>query len=781
MPRRTRSEPRLTVIDRLRTSLQDRYEIDREVGRGGMATVFRARDVRHDRTVAIKVLHPELTEATGTDRFLREVKVTARLSHPHILPLLDSGEADGLLYYVMPFVDGETLRDRLERDRELPVGEAVRLVREVAEALGYAHGLGIVHRDIKPENILLQGGHALVADFGIARVFQDSAHLTMTGMAIGTPVYMSPEQAHGDAAVDARSDLYSLASVAFELLTGEPPYTGPTPMAITARKLTEAVPPLRTRRTTVSAAVEAALTRALQRSPSDRYPTMDAFVAALDAPETAERAGVRAPGRRTMLAGAIGVLALASIAWLTLSRRPAATAAAQSSVAVLPFENITSDSSQAYFVEGLADELVTSLSMVDGMRVASRTSTSSLLRRGLDLKAIAGRLEVENVLEGSVRLASDRIRVATRLVNVSEDRPVWSQTFERPVDDLLRIQEEIAAAIVSALRGRLLEGNRQDLSSGTSDPEAYDLYLQGRSLRLRQTEQGLNRAVEYLRAALGRDPRFARAHAALAESYAVQGWYDFRPPAEAFPAALDAAATALRLEPRNVSALATTAYATLYYKWDLPAAERAFVKAIEADPNSAIAHQWYGNYLSVARRWDEAEAEMRTAVRLEPTAPVRHAVQIWVQMYRGDHARAIASFERAAQFDSSYAITFQWGAMALEEAGRLDDAVAAMERAVALSDSGAAFVAGLARLYAVRGERGRADALLQQVLGARVVPAFDVAKIHLALGDRREAMRWLGRAFDSRAHAMLFLRIDPQLAPLRGEPAFEALARRVGV
>lgn len=746
-----------------------------------MATVLRARDVRHDRTVAIKVLHPELSEALGLERFQREVRITARLNHPHILPLLDSGEVDGLLFYVMPFVDGETLRERVAREGELPIDDAVRLTREVAEALGYAHSLGIVHRDIKPENILLQGGHALVADFGIARDVDGSGKLTTVGVTVGTPLYMSPEQASGAAVIDGRSDQYSLGCVAYELLTGEPPFTGPTPMAITARKLTESLPALRTRRTTVTAPVEAALSRALERAPSDRFRTMHEFIAALTLPVTGETPVTPRPSRTPWIAAAAGVLVVAALGWFTLSGGTAQNVPAESAIAVLPFEDLSADTSQSYFAEGLADELVTSLSMVDGMRVASRTSTSALLRRGLDLEAIAKELRVGTVLEGSVRLAGERIRVATRLVNVGEDRPIWSQTYERPADDVLRIQEEIATAIVSALRGRLLSANLEAVSSGTTDPEAYDSYLQGRSLRLRQTERGLARAAEYFQAAIERAPDFARAHAGLAETYAVQGWYDFQPPRTAFPASLDAAAAALKLDPRNASALATTAYATLYYEWDLPAAERAFLKAIAADPNSAIAHQWYANYLAVAQRWDDAEQEFRTALRLDPTAPVRHAVQAWVKIYRGDYAAAVDSYRRAAAFDSSYALTFQWGAIALEEAGQRDEALAAMRRAVVLSDSGTAFVAGLARLHAVRGEQGEARALLRRVMTARVLPAFDIAKVHLALGERAEAMRWLNRAFDARAHAMLFLRIDPQLRSLRGSPDFEALAKKVGI
>jgi serine/threonine-protein kinase len=773
-----------SATDRLGRALAERYEIDREVGRGGMATVYRARDVKHDRVVAVKVLHPDLGEALGGERFLREVRITARLTHPHILPLLDSGEAAGLLYYVMPFVDGESLRDRLRREGPLPVDEAMRLVREVADALGHAHAAGIVHRDIKPENILLQGGHALVADFGIARAVHDTAPgLTATGLAVGTPLYMSPEQAHGGTGLDGRSDIYSLATVAWELLTGEPPWTGPTPLAITARKMSEGVPPLRSRRAAVSASVEAALGRALAPDPADRFRTAAEFATALTAANPA--APIASPVTRLRRPVAIvgALIALGAIGWVAVRQwmaRPS-TDSVLSSLAVLPFENLSPDSTQAYFADGLADELVTSLSMIEGLRVAARTSTSALLRQGLDLKAIAERLGVQTVLEGSLRVSGNRVRVSTRLVKVADESSIWSESYDREATDVLRIQEEVATAIVSKLRGRLVPGSLQAVSSGTEDPEAYDLYLQGRSLRLRQTEQGLNRAVELFKAAIARAPAFARAHAGLAETYAVQGWYDFQPPREAFPAAVKSAAEALRLDPRNASAQATTAYAALYYEWDLPRAEREFVKAIEMDPNSAIAHQWYGNYLSVARRWDDAEREFRTALQLEPTAPIRHAVQAWVQATRGDHARALESFRRAALFDSSYAVTFQWGAIAMEEAGRLDDAIEALRRAVMLTNEGASLVAGLARALAVRGDRAEAEALLRRVLAARVVPAYEVAKVYLELGDRAETFRWLERAYEERAHSMVFLRIDPQLAKLRGDPALEALARKVGL
>ncbi len=748
-----------------------------------MAIVFRARDVRHDRTVAVKVLLPELVEALGADRFLREVRITAKLSHPHILPLLDSGEADGMLFYVMPFVEGESLRERMVREGQLPVDEALRLTREVAEALGTAHALGIVHRDVKPENILLQGGHAYIADFGIARAFDDPAtqQLTGTGIAIGTPLYMSPEQAHGAGGVDGRSDLYSLACVTYEMLTGEPPYTGPTAMAITARKLTEPVPPLRSRRPAVSTTQEQAIARALALTPADRFRTAQEFLEQISDRAIPQPAAPVRGRSRAWIAG-VAVLALVLVASTALLRgNGVARGDAVSSVAILPFENLSPDSAQAYFALGLADEIVTSLSMVEGMKVASRTSTTVLAAQGLEIAELGRRLGVETVVEGSVRAVGDRMRVTARLVPVDGGAPLWSQTFARASNDALVIQEEIAGSIVEALKGKLVGGQLQAVSSGTTDPEAYDLYLQGRSLRQRQTEQTLARAAEFFRNAITRAPDFARAHASLAEVLAVQGYYEYEAPNVAFPAAARAADAALRLDPKLGSAHATRAYASLYHDWDLTRAEAEFKQALQVEPNSAIAHQWYANLLVAQGRFAEAEQEFRTALAIDPAAAVRRAALIFVDHYRGDYARGLANYRSAIAIDSSYALTFLWGSWVLEGAGLQDEAIAALERSVSLSSNGIGFVAGLARLRAARGETAEARRLLAQVLGAKVVPAYDVALIHLALGERAEALRWLQRALDERSHSMVLMRRDPHLAALRGDPAFEAVARKVGI
>ena len=526
------------LTDRARAALQGRYEIEREVGHGGMATVFLAHDPRHDRPVAVKVLHPDLAASIGAERFLREVRITAQLSQPHILPLLDSGESDGLLYYVMPFVQGETLRARMDRQHELPIVDALAITREVADALGYAHGRGVVHRDIKPENILLESGHALVADFGIARAVNEAVpdRLTATGFAVGSPRYMSPEQSEGQRDVDARSDLYSLGCVLYEMLAGTPLFSGRTTQAIMARRFTEPAPSVRRTRESVSPALDAVVRRVLERTPADRYQTASELTSALATVGTAtppEPVAVvaRSRGRVAVIAaGLAALLMIAAIGWWSV-KRPASPAAGGGAVtiAVLPLVNLSADAEHQYFADGLTDELITSLSRVEGLQVASRTSSFAFQQQKLDVREIGRRLGVHSVLEGSVRRGDGRIRVSVQLVTVADGYQRWSQVYQREAEHALVIQEEIALAIVETLKGRLGSGQRAVARGGTTDPQAYDLYLRGLFFRQRRTEDGIRRAVGHFTEAVRRAPDFARAHMGLAESQAVLGFYEYEP------------------------------------------------------------------------------------------------------------------------------------------------------------------------------------------------------------------------------------------------------------
>jgi serine/threonine protein kinase len=394
-------------VELLNSALEERYSIERELGQGGMATVYLAQDLKHERKVAIKVLRPELSISLGADRFLREIRVAANLQHPNMLVLYDSGEAHGLRYYVMPFIEGESLRDRLNREQQLPIQDALQITRESAEALAYAHEHGIVHRDIKPENILLQQGHALVADFGIARAVSQAGgeKLTQTGMAVGTPHYMSPEQSLGSEHVDARSDVYSLGCVLYELLAGEPPYTGVTAQAIIAKRFTDPIPRVRRLRATVSPAVEQAIMKALATTPAVRFPSAAAFIEALTAPAGEQR-------------------------------RPP-------SVAVLPFRNLSTDAENEFFADGITEDVIAQLSKIRSLKVISRTSVMQFKNREQSLREIGATLQVATLLEGSVRRAGDRVRIVAQLIDAEADRHLWAETYDRQLTDIFAIPVSI--------------------------------------------------------------------------------------------------------------------------------------------------------------------------------------------------------------------------------------------------------------------------------------------------------------------------------------------------
>ena len=481
------------LLGRLQVALAERYSIERELGHGGMATVYLAEDLKHRRLVALKVLSPDLAASLGTDRFLREIDIAARLTHPHILPLHDSGEADGLLYYVMPYVEGESLRGRLNRERQLPLEDALHITGEVADALDYAHSHDVLHRDIKPENILFQSGHAVVSDFGIARALGVAgvSRVTGTGIAVGTPGYMSPEQAAGVEQPDGRSDVYSLGCVLYEMLAGDPPFTGWSAGAILARQAAGPVPRLRTVRDTVPDWVEQAVTRALAKAPADRFATAADLIAALIKPTTVTVAEPAA----------------------ALVQPPAAA----NSIAVLPFLNMSADPDNEYFSDGMTEEIVHALSAVGSLRVASRTSSFAFKGATQNIRTIGEKLQVRTVLEGSVRRADTKLRVTAQLINAADGFHLWSATYEREMKDVFAIQDEIARAIVTALKLKLKdEPSLALVEPRTANVEAYALYLKARYFWRRKSASGLKKGIEYFQQAIAVDPGYSLAYAGFA-------------------------------------------------------------------------------------------------------------------------------------------------------------------------------------------------------------------------------------------------------------------------
>jgi eukaryotic-like serine/threonine-protein kinase len=799
------------IVVQLRDALRDRYLLERELGRGGMATVYLARDVKHDRSVALKVLHPELAAALGSERFLREIGLTARLDHPHILPVFDSGEARGLLWYTMPYVEGESLRHRLIREVQLSIEAALTIAREVADALDYAHRHGVVHRDIKPENILLSEGHARVGDFGVARAVEAAGggKLTETGLAVGTPAYMSPEQASAGPA-DARSDVYALGCVVYEMLAGEPPYTGPTAQAVIAKRLSEPVPHLGTVRA-VPPAVEAAVTRALAKAPADRFATAGEFAAALRAGATLPAAQPRAtPARnaraRLALGGVLAVLVLAGV--YGLWRRSSVPRAAESakaptaatvnppaapsgpSVAVLPFTNLSPERENEYFSDGMTEELITALGKVEGLRVAARTSAFAFKGKNADVREIGHALNVGTVVEGSVRRAGQRLRVTAQLINVADGYHLWADEYDRELRDVFQVQDELARAIVGALRVPLRLTSRADtalVKVGTADPGAHDLYLQGRQFWNQRTLSSLQTAARYFERAIAKDSSYAEAYVGLAEVHVLlpgYGYADARP-GEEFSRAKAAALRALVLDSMSGPAHVTLGYARMLYDWDWPGAEREFRRAIALTPSYPTAHQWYAYYLVSLGRSEEALAETRLARTLDPLSRIINTGEGDVLYYSRRYKDAIAQLRRTLDLDPDFVMAHVTLGLAYLAKGMHAEAVAELETAARLT-ARRQWVDLLAYAYAAAGQRDRVRAIVRELteLSRREHTPLPSTSpfINLALADTAQALASLERAVDRHEPwLVVLLATDPLFDPLRSAPRFTRLLERVGL
>jgi TolB-like protein/tRNA A-37 threonylcarbamoyl transferase component Bud32 len=767
------------VPETLRSALADRYAIEREIGQGGMATVYLARDLKHDRRVALKVLRPELTASLGLDRFLREIRTTAQLTHPHILPLLDSGDAAGTLFYVMPYVEGESLRDRLTREKQLPLDDALQLTREVADALSYAHAHGVVHRDIKPENILIESGHAVVADFGIAKAIAaaGSERLTETGLSIGTPAYMSPEQAAGSQDVDGRSDLYSLGCVLYEMLSGETPYTGPTPQAILAKKLSAPVPLISVVRDAVSANVEAALSKALARTPADRFSTAALFAEALSGASTA-RPALRAPRRRVWLSvsGALGVVLLGVAGWWVATR---SCHSAIQRLAVLPLASFTNDTTQDYFVQGVHDALISNLQEA-GLTVLGRTSVLQYRRTEKPPRQIARELGVDALIEGTVMRSGDSMAIAVRLIDGRTEVVRWEHTYPGEVRSVFALYHGVTRAIAEQVQSALSPAAAAKLATArTVDPQAYEDYLKGQFHWQRLTPADLDQAYEYFQRALRRDSTYALAWVGISLVWAGRNLIRATASSEAAPKEIAAARRALELDSSLAEAQYTIALALTWQEWDWAGAERAFRRAIEINPNYPDVRAFYSHYLHIMKRPNEARAQMDSALALDPLNALFRGLNGVALWFEGRPADAVGEFRKA--LDGGNAALGGNVVQALVHVGRPEEALAELRKLFA---GDAEALDGLSRGYAVGGFRG-AMRRLAEISAARPSSMsggpFAVANWFARAGDRERTLEWLTRGVDVRDPNAPYLGVWPEFVFVHDDARFQALCRRIGL
>ena len=659
----------VSVHERLAASLADRYRIERGpngdlalLGRGGTATVYLAHDLRHGRPVALKVVHPELAAGVEAERFLREIRLVARLSHPHILPLFDSGQADELLYFVMPYVQGESLRRRLQREGRLPVAVALRIAREVALALDYAHRDGVIHRDVKPENILFLDDQAIVADFGVAAVMEvvGDEKLTETGRAVGTPAYMSPEQAGGEGPLDGRSDIYSLGCVLYEMLGGDPPFTGVTPQAVMIQQVVGVLPSLLPRRPEVPVSVWRALERALSKEPDERYATPAEFAAALEGSGSFDRpSGVAFPRRLTrrpaaLAAGAVLIAAALALAFALANRGE--QAAASQAIAVLPFQNLGA-AEDGYFTDGITEEITGRLARLPHLGVISRTSADQYRGSDKPLKQIGRELGVDYVLEGSVRWEKSpgkvsRVRVTPQLIRVSDDRHLWAGQYDESLEEVFKVQSRIAEQVASALDLALQPPHHAALGAKpTGDLRAYDFYLRGNEYFNRPGDPaGLRTAEDMYIRATELDPSFALAFARLARSHIWQFHSSDRTGAR-LALARSAADSALKLQPDLPEAHLALGQIHYWGELDYERALREFRTAQASDPGNGDLAWARGLVERRLGQWDQARTDLRRAVDLDPRSLVKSLDLAELHLRLREYAEAERYMNRALELE----------------------------------------------------------------------------------------------------------------------------------
>jgi serine/threonine-protein kinase len=775
---------------RLTAALADRYRIERELGQGGMATVYLAEDLKHHRKVAVKVLRPELAAVLGAERFLAEIKVTANLQHPNLLPLFDSGEAGGFLYYVMPYVEGETLRARLGRERQLPVEDVIRLVTLLANALDYAHAQGVIHRDLKPENILLQAGQPVIADFGIALAVAQAggSRVTETGLSLGTPHYMSPEQAAGDRELDARSDQYALGAVTYELLSGEPPHTGPTAQAIIARLMTETPRSLRATRPAVPVAVDLAVGRALAKSPADRFASCGAFAQALVVGITSRAAGVAdatAPRRRAWwVVGAISLVAL-SAAGLGLTRYLRGGTKSIDSIVVLPFENRSTDAEAEYISDGITESISNSLTRLPGLKVVPTSVAFHYKGKAMSPQQVGDELHIAAVLIGRVSQRGDSLAVSVELDDVRQGNQLWGAQYDRKLADLLAVQRDIASEVSQRLRlEQSGEDQRRVRSGSTDNPEAYQLYLKGKYFTAKLTKDGFDKGVAYFKQALAIDSNYALAWDGLAFNYTSAGDW-FMPPKEAGPLAKAAARRALAIDSTLASAHLSLGMIAHWYDWDWAAAEREFTRAIEMSPDDPRPHEFYAWLLANLGRLDQAVAEAKRGRQLDPVSAEANNYVGVILVFAHRYDEAIASLRATIDLDPTYYYPYSWLGMAYEQLGRMPEAIAAYQKAVELEKANAENWSNLGHAYAVSGRTADAQRIIVDLKAPparNYVAPYYIALVYAGLGDRDQAFAWLERAYDDRSILpIIYMTNDARWEKLHIDPRYASLVKRIGL
>jgi serine/threonine-protein kinase len=776
---------RMDAATRLTKGLAGRYRVERLLGEGGMAQVFLAQDVKHHRQVALKVLRPEIAGVSGDARFTREIEVAAGLNHPNILALHDSGEIEGLRYFVMPYLDGDSLRTRLEREGRLPVDEMLRIGREVGDALAYAHERGLVHRDIKPENVLFQAGHAMVCDFGIAQVAEAAGHrLTRTGVAVGTLSYMSPEQFDAVAPVDQRTDVYALGCVLHEMLSGEAPFTTGTPQATLARKLSGEVPDVTASRPDVPPTVQSVLKRALAVEPTARPSTTTDLLASLE--EAMTTRAVEADRRRRVRvrlarrgAVALATVAVGALAWWGAH---VASAPRMDRIAVLPLRNAMNDTSQDFYVQGVHHDLIVELSKA--VRVINPTSVTRYAGTTLPVRDIARELNVDGVVQGTVNRHPDRVDMDLQLVDRSTEEILWAETFRASPGAVISMYHDVARAVADQM-GVVLSSEvlARLIVSPDVDPQVYDALLQARFQWQQLTPEGFDTAEEYYRLALGRDSLSAPAWAGLGSVWLMRAQQGLLSGAEAQERSAPYLARAAEIDPSLATVQSQSALLKTWSDWRFREALDAFTNALEDDLTDSVLRAYYSQLLLYLDRDDEALEEVERAAGLDPFNTLVQGLYAQDLVFLRRYADALEALRRVQDRDPDAPYILSTLRTVYHLLGREDEAMQMWRASYRVSGDDEA-LAALNEGWASGGysEALRAVATLFEIRSrTEYVTPWQIATLYTRAGDAEPALRHLEMAYRDHDQNMPYIAVDPIFDFIRDEPRFQALVDSLGL
>jgi serine/threonine-protein kinase len=743
-----------------------RYQIIEELGKGAMGRVYKVFDTKIKEKVALKLIKPEIASDRETiERFSNELRLSRRISHRNVCRMFDLGEAEGDHFITMEYVSGEDLKSFLHRVGQLPVGKAISISKQVCDGLAEAHRLGVVHRDLKPSNVMIdKDGNARIMDFGIARSVS-ARGITGAGVIIGTPEYMSPEQVEGKE-TDPRSDIYSLGVILYEMITGRLPFEGDTALSIAVKHKTEIPRDPREFNRQIPEELSRLILKCMEKEKERRYQRVDEILSALVTiesltPTTGIAAG-KVPDTKKIL----------EAEW-------------KKSIAVLPFSNLSPEREQDYFCDGLTEEIINALSHVRELRVVARTSAFAFKGKEIDIREVGEKLNVDAVLEGSVRKAGDRLRITAQLINVADGYHLWSERFDRAMKDVFDIQDEVTLEIIDKLKIELLgKEKEQVVKRYTDNPEAYNLYLQGQCFCNTRTEVGLKKGLDYFQQAIEKDPAYALAYVGLAHSYIVLAGYEVLHPKDAYPKAK--AATMKALEMDDMLADAYVSLATIKWENDLDpiAAEKDYKKAIEINPGLAYAHKTYAEVLSALGRHGEAIKEIKLAQKLDPLSLITSTTAGGIYYHSHNYDQAIKEIREVLDKEPNFIPGHAYLGLSYIQKGMYENAVSEFQESVMLSSRSPLYLAGLAHAYAVAGKREEALKIieeLKELSKKNYVPAFSIALIYIGLDEREEAISWLEKAVEERYFRVLNIKVDPRFDSLHSDSRYKALLKKMGL